>query len=628
MGVISILDDRLANMIAAGEVVERPASVVKELVENAIDAGSSRIEVHLEEGGLRLIRVRDNGCGIERADCELAFERHATSKIKRARDLFHISTLGFRGEALPSIAAVSRLELFSSNQEGQIGTKISIEGGHRLGVEAVSCPKGTEIIVRDLFYNTPARLKYLKSIQTETGHIADYLNRLSFAFPTISFLLTNEGRTLLKTYGDGNLLHVVAAVYGTAVAKEMLPIEAENLDFGLVGLVGNPQMTRANRSYMSFLVNGRYIRSQSLMNAILRGYHTLLPINRYPLGVLQLKMDPGLVDVNVHPAKLEVRFSKEQELVQFVELQVKKLWQARRLIPHAAGVIAGQKSVQERLNWDRPVPVPNAGQVSAFDSEIAPIVTKGDLNEIGMKGESYSAEQNETAGYVSQPDQALNMAEQEQQPVEMVIMEDGPALIQAGEPKVPELYPLTQFHGTYIIAQSEEGLYLIDQHAAQERLWYEYFLKKLREEKVERQELLFPITIDLSVSEMKQIEEKLHLLYEVGIGLETFGNRSFLVRSHPRWFVAGEEEAIIHEMVDMVLKGNEKIDVPKIREKAAIMMSCKASIKANRHLNHLEMEELLNSLRKADTPYTCPHGRPIIIHFSTYEIEKMFKRVM
>jgi DNA mismatch repair protein MutL len=613
MGVISILDDRLANMIAAGEVVERPASVVKELVENAIDAGSSRIEVHLEEGGLRLIRVRDNGSGIEREDCALAFERHATSKIKRERDLFHISTLGFRGEALPSIAAVSRLELLSSEQDGQTGTRINIEGGNHLGVEAISCPKGTEIVVRDLFYNTPARLKYLKSIQTETGHIADYLNRLAFAFPSISFLLTNEGRTLLKTYGDGNLLHVIAAVYGTAVAKEMLPIEGENLDFGLVGFIGNPQMTRANRSYLSFLVNGRYIRSQSLTNAVLRGYHTLLPINRFPLGVLQLKMDPSLVDVNVHPAKLEVRFSKEQELIQFLEIGVKKLWQARRLIPQASGFIPQQKSVQERLNWDiSSVPVLNVSQVSEPRENFSNLVSP-----------------DEKTAHVYTPEVEFEPSQVEEvQPLETVKYEDEPAVIGPGMPKVPELYPLAQFHGTYIIAQSEEGLYLIDQHAAQERLKYEYFMKKLSEEKIEKQELLFPITIELSVSEMKQIEEKLHLLSEVGIELESFGNRSFLVRSHPRWFVAGEAETIIQEMIEMVLKGNNKIDVPRIREKAAIMMSCKASIKANRHLNHLEMEELLNSLRKADTPYTCPHGRPIIIHFSTYEIEKMFKRVM
>jgi DNA mismatch repair protein MutL len=323
MGKIQVLDEHLANMIAAGEVVERPASVVKELVENAIDAQATTIEVHVEEGGLELIRIVDDGHGMDREDCSLAFERHATSKISSARDLFRIRTLGFRGEALPSIAAVSRIELTSSQSSSQVGTRLTNEGGQIGELVDVAARKGTEICVRSLFYNTPARLKYMKSIATEVGHISDYVNRLALTHPSISFTLTHNGKTLLQTSGDGKLLHVMAAIYGVQVAKLLLPISGETLDFRWTGFVSKTEVTRANRSYLSTLVNGRYVRSYALNNAIMRGYHTLLPVGRYPIVALQIDMDPTLVDVNVHPAKLEARFSKEEELCQVIEQSVK-----------------------------------------------------------------------------------------------------------------------------------------------------------------------------------------------------------------------------------------------------------------------------------------------------------------
>lgn len=314
MGRIQILDEHLANLIAAGEVVERPASVVKELIENAVDASASRIEIYIEEGGLELIRIVDDGQGMERDDCLKAFERHATSKISTTRDLFQIRSLGFRGEALPSIASVARIQLTSSEASGQVGTRLVVEGGHVKSVQDVATVKGTEMSVRDLFYNTPARLKYMKSIATEIGHISDYVNRLALTYPAISFALTHNGNPLLQTSGDGKLLHVMAAIYGVQAAKLMLPIEGETLDYRWSGYLSKTEVTRANRSYLSTLVNGRYVRSFALNSAIMRGYHTLLPIGRFPIVVLQIEMEPTLVDVNVHPAKLEVRFSKEEEL--------------------------------------------------------------------------------------------------------------------------------------------------------------------------------------------------------------------------------------------------------------------------------------------------------------------------
>ncbi|WP_134700461.1 DNA mismatch repair endonuclease MutL [Ammoniphilus sp. YIM 78166] len=626
MGVIQVLDDRLANMIAAGEVVERPASVVKELVENAIDAGSTRVEVHIQEGGLQEILIIDNGSGMSSEDCHLCFERHATSKIKRERDLFQIATLGFRGEALPSIAAVSRLELKSCHHAGQAGTKVVMEGGKIQSVETIAHSRGTEIRVRELFYNTPARLKYLKSIQTELGHISDYMNRLAFSYPDISFLLVNEGKTVFQTYGDGQLLHVIASVYGMGVAKEMLPIGAENLDFKLEGYLGNPQLTRANRSYISLLINGRYVRNPALNGAILRGYHTLLPINRYPIAVLNIKMEPSLLDVNVHPSKLEVRLSKEQELLTWVEGKVKEVLGGQRLIPEPAKTQTTEATIQTRLDLSRPAVRP---QIQADPTgsvpRSQPYVYEQSVSETTERYTDWFLKQAEEP----KKEQLLRPVEEKETstpapvPVPVPVQPEQPP-----RPEVPEFYPLAQLHGTYILAQSEEGLYIIDQHAAQERIWYEYFLARLNEEEVEMQELLFPLSIDLSLKEVKQVQEKMEWFKEIGLELEPFGAQTFLVRACPRWFVAGEEEALIHEMVDMIVSGESKINTLKLREKAAIMMSCKAAIKANRHLNHQEMEGLLDKLRITDSPYTCPHGRPIIIHFSKYEIEKMFKRVM
>jgi DNA mismatch repair protein MutL len=624
VGIIQILNDQIANMIAAGEVVERPASVVKELVENSIDAGSSKIEVHIQEGGLSLITVSDNGSGMTAEDCKLSFERHATSKIRKDRDLFHIGTLGFRGEALPSIAAVSRMELVSCTADEEVGTRIGVEGGRQTIFETVAHPKGTEIRVRDLFFNTPARLKYLKSIQTEIGHVSDCLNRLALAYPTISFMLTSDGRSLLKTYGDGQLLHVIGSVYGMSTAKEMIPIHGESLDFRIKGYIGNPQLTRANRSYITILVNGRYVRSPILAGAIVRGYHTLLPINRFPIVVIDITMEPTLVDVNVHPAKLEVRLSKEQELTRLVEEEVGRVLRGQKLIPEPSRTpYAGSPSSQLRMGWNYSAKIDNQQDQGNPPLQIGETITRTIYRQPEYSGEY--------TGPTLSPARAADLYEQEQNlEAQTYKTPDSiePKLESHQAPAVPTLQPLAQLHGTYILAQSEEGLFMIDQHAAQERIWYEYFLTKLKEEVIELQELLIPLSIELTVKEMKQVQEKSELLANVGIDLEFFGNQTFIVRAHPRWFVAGEEEAIIHEMVDMIVKGQERVDTIKLREKAAIMMACKAAIKANKYLSNLEMEALLQSLRTCLSPYTCPHGRPIIIHFSTYDIEKMFKRVM
>ncbi|GAF10611.1 DNA mismatch repair protein MutL [Paenibacillus pini JCM 16418] len=357
MAKIHILDEHIANQIAAGEVVERPASVVKELVENAIDAGSTKIEVTVEEGGLQSIRVTDNGSGIDPNDCTAAFYRHATSKIEHSRDLFHITTLGFRGEALPSIAAVAKVELVTSSGDEGLGHRVVIEGGKLIADETIAAPRGTDLIIRELFYNTPARLKYMKTIQTELGHISDFMYRMALSHPQIAFSLRHNSNSLLQTVGNGDLLQVIAAVYGTQAAKAMLPIQAENLDFQLHGYISRPEWTRSNRNGISTMVNGRYIRNFGVNQAIQRAYHTLLPINRFPLAVFDLRMHPSLVDVNVHPAKLEVRFSKEQELYPFVEQSIYQVLRQEVLIPQPVKQSIGGKGsssfIQEQFHFSK-----------------------------------------------------------------------------------------------------------------------------------------------------------------------------------------------------------------------------------------------------------------------------------
>lgn len=722
MGKIQVLDDQLANQIAAGEVVERPSSVVKELVENAVDAGSTAIDIVIEEGGLTLIRVTDNGSGIAPEDIETAFQRHATSKISSASDLFRIASLGFRGEALPSIAAVSRLTAVSSQETTGLGRRIVIEGGTVSVNEPANCPQGTDMTVKDLFYNMPARLKYMKSIQTELGHISDYVNRIALAHPGIAFTLTHNGSNLLRTLGTGDRLQVIAAVYGSSTAKNMMAVEAENADYVLQGYVSKPELTRANRNGMTTIVNGRYIRSFVLNQAIVQAYHTLLPINRFPVIVLELGMHPSLLDVNVHPSKMEVRFSKEAELKELVEKAVRSMLRSERYIPGPESVTkpvrSGPVFVQDSISFHREDPTEENGQTAArsaaasggagtarssegyrtgFSSRNAysqnePYVPKdaaerlyapprdtlfgrsagtvpprndssnpaaareqaaayeaiaGPAAAAGESAASASTAEREDdlpgiaeapapAGFAASGEAGMRASEAVPEAPEPVTgrMSKQPWSVSSGEeePKeersFPELSWIGQMHGTYMIAQAEDGLYLIDQHAAHERINYEYYFHKFGNPIAASQQLLIPLTLELTAGEAAQLQGNLHLFAEAGVEIEPFGAQTFLVRSHPEWFPKGDEKAIIEEMAELIIAERKSIDIGKLREKAAIMCSCKASIKANDRKTREEGEALIARLATCVQPYTCPHGRPIIVHISNYQLEKMFKRVM
>ncbi|WP_413381452.1 DNA mismatch repair endonuclease MutL [Alkalihalobacillus sp. 1P02AB] len=653
MGKIKQLHDSLSNKIAAGEVVERPASIVKELVENAIDANSSHILVEMEEGGLSSIRIVDNGDGMENDDVETAFLRHATSKIRTDRDLFHIKTLGFRGEALPSIASVSHLTLKTSTGVGA-GTEIKLEGGEVVEKIAAATRKGTEIKVTHLFFNTPARLKYLKTVTTEAGNVSDIMNRLAMAHPDIAFELFHDGKLLLKTLGNGDQKQVVAAIYGRNIAKEMLEIKGETLDYSLRGYVCKPEITRASRQYISIIVNGRYIRNFVLAKAIQAGYHTLLPIGRFPIVVLSIEMDPLLIDVNVHPAKLEVRLSKETELSQLITESIVSIFKKQTLIPEVnvkkatkltseqisldfetkqqaqiseKGKEAQSKQVHEPFSQVDIYQTPSFSETKSEEERLDPEVVNEKMPKLGASPFTPSRISDDEEQTVTQFEPSLKELEHSNSTEQESVTEQVEVQQEFEPSRVPILYPVGQMHGTYIIAQNEQGMYLIDQHAAQERIKYEFFRDKVKETEPNVQDLLVPFTIECTQQEMAMIVEHIDKLKQVGVFLEEFGPHTFIVRSHPTWLPKGLEEETIREIIEQLLSTN-KVDIGTLREEAAILMSCKAAIKANRHLRHDEIFALLESLRKSSDPFTCPHGRPILIHFSTYELEKMFKRVM
>lgn len=628
MGLIRLMDEPLSNKIAAGEVVERPASVVKELVENAIDAGGTAIEVLLMEAGLTSIQIVDNGAGMDTDDALLAFSRHATSKIANEHDLFRIRTLGFRGEALASIASVSKVTLHTS--DGKTGTFVQMEGGRLIEHRAGSLRKGTDIKIDQLFFNTPARLKYLKTLQTELGHTIDLMNRLALSYPGIAFRLVHDGKTVLQTSGSGEIKRVISDIYGVSIAKKMIPFEGESNDYKVSGFASLPEITRANKNYISLFVNGRWVKHYAIANTVHKAYHTFLPLERQPIVILNIEGDPYLTDVNVHPAKQQIRLSKEKELMELIHSTIRKTISSVVRAPVIEQPKAQKSAPTRQLDlWKSSYTVqePPAGETANAPK---PQMQQPDTAEPGIPADFPEDTRQPSSGLrQSSPD--IELPADSVQPEEALPSEEGGQEMDQFEdagPQLPELEVVGQIHGTYIVAQSTDGFYLVDQHAAQERIKYEFFREKVGDiDAGERQALLLPLTFHYSRDEALRLKDALEVLSESGVFLEEFGDTSFIVREHPTWFPKGFEQEIIEELIEQVLD-ERKVDVKKIREEAAIMMSCKRSIKANHYLQKHEMERLLADLKAAEQPFTCPHGRPVIIHFKTYDVEKMFKRVM
>lgn len=594
---IKQLDEILANKIAAGEVIERPANVVKELVENSIDASSSKIDIIIEEGGMNLIEIVDDGLGMDQEDAKLCFSRHATSKITNDQDLFCIQTLGFRGEAIPSIASISHFELKTS--DGQSGSTVVYEFGKFIEQKQSDLKRGTKITVTKLFQNVPARLKYVKSVSAEFAHIQNYVERLSLSHPDIAFTLMHNGKVTYKTNGNGQLLEVIHQIYGLSVVKNMLNLKVENDEFEVEGYIGKIEINRASKNHIVTLVNHRIVKNQIAIDAINQAYRKYLADNRYPIAIINIEIDPYLVDVNVHPSKLEVKFSKESELKQLIFDGVSKTLEGVNLTYQA--------------KEEKPVFKPQLDQLDLeidFRQEVPPL----QVQPIERTMPSYIYEEKEEYQASS-----INQEISEQKIVEEI--KETPL-----KEMKKKIFVKAQIHGTYIVGEDGEGMYLIDQHAAQERINYEYFLEKYSHPDMTMRDLLVPITVEYPLSECMIIEERKELLKEVGIYLDPFGN-GFIIKQLPMWMNQINEHLFIEDMIQQVLKDN-KIDLLSLQEHAIATLSCKASLKGNSHLSIESMQTIVDNLMRCDNPYVCPHGRPTIIHYSAYDLEKLFKRVV
>ncbi len=646
MAEIHELPAVLADQIAAGEVIERPASVVKELVENALDAHSKRIDVLVKAAGLEEIRVIDDGEGIARDQVPLAFKRHATSKIRSKQELFRVQTMGFRGEALPSIASVADLVMVTATASGA-GTYYHLRGGQVEEEKPAQSRPGTDVTVKHLFYNTPARLKYLKAPQTELGWIVDIIHRLALANPAVAISLTNDKKELFRSAGNGNRLQVIAAIYGNSAAKKMVKIEAADDDFAVSGYVSLPELTRAGRKYQTLLINHRYVRSFALSKALIAGYGSKLMVGRYPLAVVEIDLDPLLVDVNVHPAKREVRLSKEDQLAGLLAQAISDRLSQQNLIPdvgekasqllekHRPLVKEEPSAYQEAAHQPTSQPVapaeaaPQPVTPAAPASEAAPIIIHAASELASPAVAAFDAkyrDQGQVLPFAGQPVPAsAQLAAPQPQTVEQATLPIDDTGDEASQ-RFPDLTYIGQLQGTFLLAQASDGLYIIDQHAAQERINYERFRKEIGEVGAAQQNFLTPLVLNYSLTDALKIKDHLATLAGAGLKLEPFGQNSFLIGSHPAWFVAGQEEDTIREMVDWLLCDG-RLTVAAFRAKTAIMMSCKRAIKANHHLTSQEAVALLNRLPECENPFNCPHGRPVLIHFTDRDLEKMFKRI-
>ena len=565
MNKINVMNDTLINKIAAGEVVERICNVVKELVENSIDAKSKNIKVELISAGTKSIKVIDDGIGMNREDARLCFNRHATSKIKTENDLYFINTLGFRGEALAAIAAVSNT--FLDTYDGNESTLINIKAGSIISEKVGSMRVGTIIEVQELFYNTPARLKFMKSLNTELSNTVSFIEKIALSHPDISFSLYNDGKEILRTSGSNDLYKTIHEIYGLNTTKNMIKIDAENYDYIISGYISNLNRSKSNRNNMITLVNGRVVTNQSVNRAIKDAYHTVLAENKFPVVVICIETDPTLIDVNIHPTKQDIKFSK------------------------------GYKETQIHENYT------NEEVNNIIDDN--DYVLNEDINKVYEEEKQYES----IRLSLNDDTEDITYNEKEVEKEEVFIRPVGLAL------------------GTYLIAQDEDIMYMIDIHAANERINYERYMEALKSDKVYTTNMLFPIQLEYSSNEFMNIKDNIEEIRKLGFGVEEFGTNTFRVTSHPSWLKEGYEEESIKKIFELMGEFKDKFDRIKFNEKAAIRLACKMSVKANTNIGYLEEEELLNRLFKCEFPYTCPHGRPTIIKYPKYELEKLFKRV-
>ncbi|MFO7151760.1 MAG: DNA mismatch repair endonuclease MutL [Bacillota bacterium] len=611
MGKIKILDDSVSAKIAAGEVIERPASVVKELIENSIDAGSRHIFVEIENGGKSLIKVTDDGEGMEPDDVKLAFERHATSKISDLDDIFRINTLGFRGEALPSIASVSVLTVLTKTKKALIGTKCTLRGGVVEEFEETVAKKGCCVIVRDLFFNTPARLKFLKSSSRESSLIVDLISKYAIGHPDISFKLSVDGKAVLFTTGNGKLQEVIARIYGYDMAKDLIPID-KKFNFGhIFGYISPPKHTRGNRSWETFFVNGRLVKDKGLSSSLERAYRTLIPGDKFPIAFINIEIDSSLIDVNVHPAKTEIRFQSENEVLQALYETVRDGLFGTTLVP------------KEKLSFPKmsiPEQYSEAENESLLKEEYFTKIYGKIKNKMESPGEN--VENGNVEHKIVEQDGAklkdIDRQEELQGNQAVDAQIENPAL------DVHFIKILGHLFKTYIVVQGDKEFYLIDQHAAHERILFERYSEGLNSREIS-QELVYPVTLKLTFEEIDFVEENEDLIRKMGFDFEIFGKDTLLIRAVPYLLNKPVQPESLREAIDELKESGELRW--RSREKFLASMACHTAIKAGDDLSIDEMQELLNQLKKTKNPYSCPHGRPTMISITLYELEKKFKRI-
>lgn len=613
--IITLLDEHTANRIAAGEVVERPASVIKELVENSIDAGATHITITIDEGGKDLIKITDNGCGMTRDDAVLSLQRHATSKIHDADDLEHICTLGFRGEALPSIASVSVMEIVTRHESGVDGFCLEVEAGTITNLESVGAPQGTTIAVRKLFFNTPARLKFLKSAQTELGHITEIIGQIAMAYPGITFRLISNGREILTSPATGNALNSITAVLGKDVAKQLVPIDFETPAMQVTGYISNPSLTRINRRDQIFFVNGRVIKSKTITHALDQAYRGLLQPGRYAVAVIFVNVVPELVDVNVHPTKSEVKFSSEHEIHSAVHRAVNETLMkgaaaptfgaSSGVVPHAASPLHLRPDALQHCQGT--LVQTSEEDMNAFREALA-------------KRREVAA----AAGSVVEDDPFV------WEKGTGVPVEDSPVPEAQFEPArsvaLTSVKVIGQARNTYILAQCDDGVLIIDQHVAHERVLFDRMRKSEAELGAAIQGLVVPITLSLTAKEAAIVSQRLDHLRKVGFDLETFGGNTYVMRGAPAAVKSGDAEAVLRDMIQELVDLSVAKHLLVRPDQVLITASCKMAVKAGDPLSMNEMTKLIDDLLLCDNPFVCPHGRPIIVSLSNWELDRKFRR--
>ena len=633
MSKIVQLDSHLANMIAAGEVVEKPSSVVKELVENSIDAGATQITINLLESGTKLIEVIDNGCGMSEEDAKLCFSRHATSKIKNQYDLFRIATLGFRGEAIPSIASVSKFSLFTS--DGLESTNVVYNAGKLISVEPCAMNQGTKIRVENLFFNVPARLKYLKSLKSELGSITFLVARFILANPNLSITLTNDKKVIYKTNGSNDIVEVFGELYGLNVARNLISFSFKEEGYDCKLTVAKNMISRSNKLEITTIVNHRYVKSNVINDAVVEAYKTLIPEGRYPIALIEINIDPLLIDVNVHPSKMTIKIANEHEMANLITSRIRANLISDNLIPDAVEQDGYKKAtLLNDLNEAKDFDSIEAGSLINKLSEDKPSENENvSFNYIDTK-KSYQEEidkfENDNLKF-NEDKASFNLSSLKNNKEESLNvdsnMETIPLSMRVSPNRIPNLNYIGQIHGTYLIFESEDGMYIMDQHAAAERINYEYYYNVLANPSNERVQLLIPENVELTKFEYDKLQDLIEDFKQLGFIIEPSGPQSYFVREIPTWVKIEDVNDFIHNLIND-FKNNFNLQVMSYRDHISKQIACKASIKANHIISKEEVIGLVKKLRECNNPFTCPHGRPTIIRYTKADLEKMFMRIM